>query len=281
MNAHQRPSIFAYNNFREFLRDIYEYEHLLDKKFNKAHVCRELGLPNSRSYFQDVLNGKIVSNQKILLFSRIFKLSKKESNFFKVLINYNQMVNDADQKALLFDQLVALNQTPKEVITRHQYSYYKSTHNAVIRAILNTIDFKDDYKMLSQLLIPAITVKKAKDSVKLMSVLGLIKKNEKGFWKPTDKVISTGEKIKSEVIKQYQIASLLAARDVISSNTDQPQRVITKMLSLSEEAYQLIEKKIEKFNSEITSIVHKDENEADRVYQLDIALFPQAVSKND
>ena len=36
---------------------------------------------------------------------------------------------------------------------------------------------------------------------------------------------------------------------------------------------------IEKFNSEVTSIVHKDECEADRVYQLDLVLFPQTVRK--
>lgn len=279
MDESKKPIVFAYNNFRSFLRDVFEYENSKNKKFNKAFICRELGLPNSRSYFQDVLNGKVVSAQKIELLSMIFKLNKKETNFFRVLVNYNQTINNADQKSLLFDQLVSLNQTPKEVITRQQYSYYKSTHNAVIRAILNTIDFKDDYKMLSELVIPNITVKKAKDSIKLMSILGLIKKNVDGYWKPTDKVISTGEKIKSEVIKQYQMASLLSARDVISGNTSQPQRVMTKMLSLSGEAYNLIEKKIEKFNSEITSIVHKDEKIADRVYQLDIVLFPQAVNK--
>lgn len=279
MEEHKKPIVFAYSNFRNFLRDVFEFENSKNKKFNKAFICRELGLPNSRSYFQDVLNGKIVSAQKIELLSEIFKLNKKESSFFRVLVNYNQTTNNADQKALLFDQLVSLNQTPKEVITRHQYSYYKSTYNSVIRAILNTIDFKDDYKMLADLVIPAITVKKAKDSIKLMSILGLIKKNEQGFWKPTDKIISTGEKIKHDVIKQYQMASLMAARDVISCNTEQPQRVITKMLSLSGEAYKLIEKKIEKFNSEITSIVHKDDNNADSVYQLDIVLFPQAVKK--
>lgn len=279
MSDSKKPVVFAYNNFRSFLRDLYHYEHSLNIKFNKSYICREIGLPNSRSYFQDVLNGKVVSSQKIELFCKIFKLNKKESNFFRVLVNYNQMQNNADQKELLFDQLVSLNQTPKEVISRLQYSYYKSSHNSAIRAILDTIDFKDDYKELSELLIPNITIKKAKDSIKLLSALGLIKRNSDGFYKPTNKVISTGEKIKSDVIKHYQMASLEAARNVISSNSEQPQRVITKMLSLSESAYKLIEKKIEKFNSEVTSIVHKDENSADRVYQLDIVLFPQAVSK--
>ncbi len=33
-------------------------------------------------------------------------------------------------------------------------------------------------------------------------------------------------------------------------------------------------KRMNKFNREITSIVHKDEEPADRVYQVDFLLFP-------
>jgi len=43
----EKPNIFSYNNFRNYLLDFYEYKHSEDKFFTKASICRELGLPNS------------------------------------------------------------------------------------------------------------------------------------------------------------------------------------------------------------------------------------------
>jgi uncharacterized protein (TIGR02147 family) len=55
-----------------------------------------------------------------------------------------------------------------------------------------------------------------------------------------------------------------------------PQTISTNVISISNTAYKRIEKKIEKFRSEIRSLVHKDEKPAESVYQLDIALFPNS-----
>lgn len=272
--SNMRPIIFDYNDFREYLRDLYDYMHYKDKKFNKAFICRAIGLPNSRSYFQDVLNGKVVSSLKIPCFIEIFKLDKYEAKFFKTLVKYNQMVDDPDEKAMLFDLLMSQNKTPKNILSRSEYAYYKNWYNSVIRAIINTIDFKDDYKMLSKLVMPNITVKQARDSIRLMKNLKLIKRNSKGYLKPVNKIISTGEKIRSDIIKQYQSNCIEMARTAIIQNQTQPQRVTTKTLSFSKEIYEQIEKKIEKVNKEITALVHNDHKKADQVYQLDILLFP-------
>ena len=48
------------------------------------------------------------------------------------------------------------------------------------------------------------------------------------------------------------------------------------MVSVSEQGYKKIEKKVEQFNSAITSLVHKEDAAADRVYQLSLVLFPQS-----
>ena len=274
----QKPNIFDYNDFRAYLKDFYAYRHQRSKKFSKAFICKELGLPNSRSYFQDVLNGKFVSQLKVPLFIKVFNLDRDEAQFFRVLVNYNQAVDDPEEREFLFEQLISLNQTPKAIISAKEYSYYKDWYNSVVRAILNIVDFRKDgnYLKFARQIFPPLTETQARGSVNLLLDLELIAENNHGFLKPTEKVITTGAYAKDELIKQHQIKSLDIAREAILKNQKQSQRVITKTISVSEEGYNRVLKNIEKCSSEINSIVHKDEAPADRVYQIDIVLFPHS-----
>ena len=278
MTMKRKPDIFSYIDFRSYLKDLYIYRHSIDKKFSKSYVCKELGLPNSRSYFQDILNGKMVSLAKVPLLIRIFNLSKEEAQFFRVLVNFNQAVDDPEERELFFEQVIALNRTPKRITGSKEFAYYKEWYNSIVRAVLNIVDFKKNgnYLKFAQKIFPPITETQARSSVNLLLELGLIKENDHGFLKPTEKVITTGAYAKDEIIIQHQLKSLNIAREAILKNRKQSQRVITKTISVSEEGYNRVLKNIEKCSSEINSIVHKDETPADRVYQLDIVLFPHS-----
>ena len=156
------------------------------------------------------------------------------------------------------------------------YYYYKNWYNSVIRALLNIHNYADEYALLAKQVYPPITQKQAAESIKLMLELKLIKKNKSGFYKPVDKVLFASDSIKSELLKLYQLNCIDIAKDVFFSNTVSSQKVVTKMISISKEGYKRIEKKVSKTSSEINSIIHKDENKADRIYQLNIILVPQS-----
>jgi uncharacterized protein (TIGR02147 family) len=266
-------NIFSYNNFRQFLMDSYEFRRKSDAGFTKAHICRVLGLPNSRSYFQDVLNGKFVSDIKIPLFSKLFGLSQEEANYFLILVKFNQCDNP-EEKELLLDQLISLNRTPQKIISKKAYAYYKEWRHSAIKAALEVIDFDGNYTNLAKKMLLKVSTKQARSSIKLLKELGLIRKNEVGKYKPTDKVLSTGAFAQDAIIRQFQLKCLDSARLTLLCNKKQPERMLTKTISISEEGYKKIEKHIEKFSSEIRSIVHKDESKPDRVYQLDVVLVP-------
>ena len=268
------PNIFGYNDFRHFLNNVYDFTHCNDRDFTKAYICKELGLPNSRSYFQDVLNGKFVSDAKIPLFIKLLRLPHDEAQYFRVLVRFNQC-DDPEDKELLLDQLISLNRTPQKILSPKAYSYYKEWYHCVVKALLEVMDFKGDYADLGHTLLPPINSRQARASVKLLADLGLIKKNENGFFKPTDKVVSTGSFAQDAIIKQFQLKCIASARFALMKNKRQPERILTNTISVSEEGYKRLEKHLQKFSSEVRSIVHKDDKKADRVYQLDILLFPQ------
>jgi uncharacterized protein (TIGR02147 family) len=269
------PRIYEYNNFRTYLSDYQSARNAIDPAFTKSSVSRVLGLPNTRSFFFDVVKGKKISSAFIDRFIKVLELSKDEAQFFRVLVMFNQ-AESPEERELYFDQLISLNKTPKRVIGKDVYSFYKNWYYSVIRAMLDIYDFKDNYHDLAKKVFPEISVKQAKEAITLLQKLNLIAKNEDGFFKPTDKSIVTPDYVKDELVKQYQLSCLEMAKQSLIKSGPLPQTIATNIISVSEEAYKRIEKKIEKFRSEIRSLVHKDDKPATRVYQMDIVLFPNS-----
>ena len=106
--------------------------------------------------------------------------------------------------------------------------------------------------------------------------MGLLKKNKFGFYKPEDKILSANDTVKNELLKQYQLKCMEIAKNIFFKNNQTPQRAITKTISLSQNGYDRVDKKLIKVSSEINSIIHKDEDQADRIYQLNLLLVPHS-----
>lgn len=272
----ERPDIFDYSDFRVFLNDLFNYRHLVDKKFNKSYVCRELGLVNSRSYFQDIVNGKYLSPIKVPLMIEVFELNKGEAKYFRIMVNYNQAFDEPDERELYFEQLLTMKRSTGREVDTSQYEYYSKWYHSVIRATLNIIDAtEDDIQLIKKQLIPEITAKEIKDSLKLLKKLNLIYVDD-GFLKPSDTIIRTPQYCRDEAIIRYQMQILEQAQHVYPSKQKSGlnKRTITKMLTFSKEGNERLEAAIDRFSNEINTIVAEDEGESDRIYQMLISLFP-------
>ncbi len=274
------PNIYDYSNFREFLNDYQKARYKIDKEFSRVKICRCLGLPKSRSYFSDVVNGKKVTDTFIERFIEVFEFKKDVSLYFRAMVNFNQATS-SDERNAYFDHLISLNRSPKKILNQDIYTYFKEWHHSVIRAMLDVYDVKKNFKKIGTMLIPQISEHKVKQSIELMKKLGLITYNQKGYLKPIEKNLSTGAYVQDEIIKNYQRQCLKLAEQALCHELKHPNTLVTNMVSISSEGYKMIEKRLQQFLKEISSIVHRDDKPADRVYHLDIQLFPGSIIKKD
>jgi uncharacterized protein (TIGR02147 family) len=273
MNA-PLPDIISYTNFREYLAEYQSARNKSDKSFSRSNLSRLLGLPNTRSYFTDVLKGKKVTAGFIDRFINVFELNERDAHFFKVLVKYDQAENP-EEKQVYFDQMLSLNQASKKVLDKAAIEYYSNWYNSTIRALLDVIDFKDDYSELAKKTFPQILPKQAKESITLLLLLGLIKRNDDGFLKPTDKSISTPDSMHNdELVKKFQAQFIKLALNAVTDTSTKPQAITTNQMSISENSYKMIEERIHKFRADIRSIILMDKEPADRVYQLAVLFFP-------
>src|SRR4051794_34504975 len=117
-------NIYEYADFRKYLEEYQAKRQAEDKTFSRIGICKLLGLPNTRSYFTDVLKGKQVSKNFVDRFIQVLDLGKEEAQYFRVLVQFNQAENE-NERELLFDQLISLNRTPKRFIDSKAYAFYK------------------------------------------------------------------------------------------------------------------------------------------------------------
>lgn len=268
--------IFHYIDYRKYLEDYYSRRKSLDSSFTHEYICHRLGQENAKSYFNNVVKGRAnVTPAFTDRFIDLLGLKSDEAKYFRALVNYNQTISP-HEKEFFFDQLVQLNSTPHHVIDRNAYTYYKEWYHSAIRALLDIININNDYKTLASKLFPQITFKQARESITLLDRLGLISKDKKGFWKPTDKVIVTGEAIKDAMVKQFQMKCLEHARAVLASGSNQTHRNITLTMSLSDKAYERTIRRIQQLKSELRSIAHKDDIPPTKVYHLNVNIFPMS-----
>ena len=197
------PSVFEYVDFRKFLHEYQQARHTINKSFTASFICLKLGLPNTRSYFRDVVNGKKITTDYVERFIRVFGMDREEAQFFRVLVQLDQ-AEATEQKELLFEQLVMLNRTPKAILNRNAFLFYSGIHHSVIRALLDIHDFRGNYSDIAKKMRPPLKPQKIRELIRLMKGLGLIKRDGKGCWKPTDKAITTEAYVQDKLIKHYQ-----------------------------------------------------------------------------
>jgi uncharacterized protein (TIGR02147 family) len=268
------PVVYAYTDFRKFLGEWLEARQTVEPGFNRSELHRRLGLPNTRSYLPDVLGGKEVSPTFADRFVAALELGSEEGRFFRVLVRFNQ-ARTAEEKELAFDQLVALNRTPRTILDPRHYEYYRHWWNGAVRALLSLHDLADDFRRIGSLLAPAITEGQARNAIELLSELDLIRRDENGFWRPTDHSLSTGEGARNDLVRQLQSQQLrLVQQAALHPTGDSGQVVATNTVSISEQGLELVRRRVERFRSELRSIVHKDQNRATRAHLITIAVIP-------
>jgi uncharacterized protein (TIGR02147 family) len=267
------PIVYEYNDFRRFLADWYTARNQEERSLTKSEMSRRLGLPNTRSYFTDVLGGREVTDLFLERFVAVLGLDPEQARFFRTLVRLNQ-AKEPDEREQAFDQLVALNRTPVEVLDPRAYRYYRHWWNGALRALFAVEDHADDWSAMAARLVPAITAKQARDAVSLMAELGMVERDAGGFWKPTQGSLSTGDRSREQMVLQNQMQKFELARRAVMTDYGKPKEIATSTLHVSRSALDRIRRRTDRYRSEVRSIAHKDEFAPTEVWELALALFP-------
>lgn len=264
--------IYQFTHFRKFLEEYQAARAKVDSHFTRTEICNLLGLEKSRSYFADVLRGKKVSPRMVQKFIEILELDKKEAKYFETLVELDQSKSDAARNAAM-QEVLKLHPNPQHILNEDAYEYYSHWYNSALFAILDAMNVTDDMAPVQKRIFPKVPLGKLKDSLALLERLGLARKNEDGFWKPTKESISSGPYNNADLIKQYQLQCFELSKLALMTPPKQPTVMSTLTFSISSEAYKKLEAELQEFKAKARCIIGEDKEKADGVYQMNIHLF--------
>ncbi|MGB7567565.1 MAG: TIGR02147 family protein [Chitinivibrionales bacterium] len=264
-------SVFSYTDYRKFISDYFAERKRCDKGFSHAVFAKKAGY-KSRSFIIKVINGeKALSAQSVGRVAKAMDLQKKERDYFKALVYFNNE-KSLNKKSRFFEILQSTHQSNKSVLLRNdQFEYFKHWYSAVLREVAVFSDFNDDFRKLGSMLDPPISAIEAKRGIELLVRLGLIKK-QNGSYVQTDTVITTGDEVQNIAVANFQRETSDLSRRAIS-RLGNKQEISTLTFGTNKMGFKEIQSEIRAFRKKLITII-ASQNPLDRVYQLNLQLFP-------
>lgn len=264
--------IFQFTNLRKYLDEYQAARVLTDPGFTRAGACVLLGLPRTRSYYNDIVKGKKLSSRMIPKFVEVLGLNKKEARYFETLVNLDQ-AKTATERNAFFEELLKQHPDSHRILNEDAYEYYNHWYNSVLFTALEVVDVSDDLEPIQKLIFPKVSVGTLKRSLELLERLGFVRKNEKGFWKSCRESVSSGAYNNSDLVRQYQLQCFELSKQALLANNDNPSDMGTFTFSVSDDAFKAIAKEIQGMKARVRKIIAQDRKKATGVHQLNIHLF--------
>ena len=272
MNTHKNIAIYDYTDYRLFLKDYYEEQKVQNPVFSYRYFALKAGF-NSSGLYKDIVDGRTgITRSLILRFAKAMKLTKKQEEYFEILVYFTE-AKTIEEKKLYFERLLKFYESKAYRVDSSQYEYYSKWYYIAVRELLAIGDFGDDYSAIAQALSPTIRTEQAKRAIAVLTQLGLIQKNKNGYYKVIDKIVTTGPDVRSLAIANFQKVMMDMAKESIDRHKPVHRNISTVTFSVSAETFADIGAELDACRKRILSMVERSEGE-DRICQLNMQLFP-------
>lgn len=277
-----KVSIAAFLDFREYLKAILDTarengEPITNRKFAQAvHI-------NSSSWLTNVLSGaKGITRETAQGISTFLDHDDWERRYFEILVDFNQAKTVEKRNACftaLKQHLLRKGYHTLHVLEPDQYEFYSKWYYTAVRSLLGMFPMGDEYNRIGKLTSPSITAVQAKKSIKLLTRLGMIRKNDVGCYELTGSAITSGQGVRSLAVANFQRETMRLAIEALDRYTQDVRDISTVSVGVSDDGYKKITALLADCRKRIADISSADHN-ADRVYQINFQAFPLSKSKN-
>jgi uncharacterized protein (TIGR02147 family) len=269
-------NIFEYLDYRVFLQ-----EHIAGRKMENQHYSVRslaLRLGCNAGFFNRVLKGsRNLSQQYILKLADLLRLNAKQKQYFELLVHFNQSKKQVE-KDHYFRQLDLFRSSKVKQTQIAQYALYSEWFYTVLRELINIIPCRDTSdetcKLLARHVDPRLTVDQVRIALSTLSELGLLVRKPDGVFSVKERFITSGADIPQVVVNRVLMQFMDLAHFSLDRFSRQERSLSTLTFSVSEKGFGKIREKLDQYRREILAVVNDDKETLDRVYHLNLHLFP-------
>jgi len=274
-------NLFEYQNYRDYLRAYYNEQKALKKSFSYRSFSKKAGIQAPSFLFYVIEGKRNLTKNSLMKISTAIGHTREESDYFENLVFFNQ-ADSIHEKTLYYSRIVEVRK-PFDIqqIPLDRYEYYTQWYHSIIRELVTFIDFKDNYTALGAYLVPKISARQARDSIRLLERLGFIERDQDGLYHQTSNVIGVHPAPSdSFIIEKFQMEMLQVALQSYERIPIYDRMSSSTTFSISEETFKLFKMKAREFRKELAEIARLDSSQ-ECVFQLTMNLFPVSRRKNN
>ncbi|MGA2508185.1 MAG: TIGR02147 family protein [Chitinispirillaceae bacterium] len=276
MNNDTQVSLFEYLDYRSFLADFIAAKKRENPHFSDRMMAYRLGC--NPGFFNRVLKAtRNLSPHYVLKLVDLLKLNAKQKHYFALLVNYNQAKKQIE-KDHYFRQLDIFRSSKVKATAVAQHAMYAEWFYVVLRELINIIPCKnlseETCRLLAKYFDPRVTPDQIRQALAILDDVGMLKRRGNGVFTVKERFITTGMDIPQVVINRVLIQFIDLARFAVDRFSRQERSLSTLTFSVSEKGYEKIREKLDHYRREILSIVNEERDRIDRVYHLNMHLFP-------
>ena len=269
----EKPNIFEYTNYRDFLRDSYVFLKETTGYFSYRYFSKKAGF-SSPNYLKLVIEGdRNISEDSVHRFSMAFKLKTKEADFFERLVAFTQASNNSEKAEYALKILQSKIYQQLHPLTKDRLEYYSRWYQIGVRELALCKNIKNDPAWVAQQFRPSLSEKQARDAIDSLIRLGMLKENKSKNLVACEQNVTTPNEVTSSLVAIYHKEMMDKAKLSIDI-TDKKEREISSIcVPVSEKTFEKMKNRIQDFKKELIALASEDQD-PEQVYQLNLQLFP-------
>ena len=265
--------IVEYTDYRKYIQDYYD-ERKRTSAFSWHAFAQKAGF-SSDVYLKYICEGKKnLSVGSAGSVANAMDLVGFEQTYFVLMVSYAHAKNDEAKRAA-FEERCALAQAHKvRVLGSEEFDYYKSWKNSVIRELAPHMPGAKPLEM-ARACRQKISAAEVSETLDFLVKAKLLKKDRSGNFLQTDKAITMGS-IDIMPVVARDLQRQMGEFAIQSLDLPLSERMMSGLtLGLTQRAYERIRKELDDCCRRVVAIA-TEEDETERVYRLNVQLFPMS-----
>jgi uncharacterized protein (TIGR02147 family) len=264
-------SIYDYQDYRRFLKDILQDIKKERKHLSQRAILQKMGISSS-GFIANVIAGRSnLTISQVQKLSKVIKLTTAETSYFELLLHFNH-ADTIEEKTEFYERLTVYQKAKLKVLSAEQLTLFSRWYYAVIRECAFYFDVRD-YQKLARHINPHITPVEVQEGVEALLKMGFLCQEADGRIVQSDPIISSGDEVRSFDIIQFQAATLDKAKQALLETAPEERDISVLTVTASQECIDKIKDEVRQFRKKLLRIVQEDPD-PDRVMQCSINIFP-------
>jgi len=266
-----RPMIFEHTSYRSYLKTTLADRFSRHASYSLRAFSRDLGINSSA--LSEVLTGKRnISLHKAFEISQKLKLNSKETDYFNLLVQFDQ-AKTQDLRKDLFEKLKGNRPASHGEIFHLDVDQFKAISEWYHYALLQSLEL-DQFKANTENLVQKLGLKKweVEAGLERLERLDLIKKNSNGIWVRTKPRLSMTSPDKNLALQHFHKQMLQKSLESIESQSPQEKFIGSDTMAFDPSLQKEFEEITEDYFKKV-AVLSKKSKKRTQVYHLNISFF--------